>query len=233
MNNKKIITSIIIKSIAIISSVYGIIRTYFSPLTFTYFTTLSNIFVSSILLVFLIREIYFLKTKKKLDYKNYLYITKFIATISITLTFFVFLTLLAPTWSNGFIDAYLYNGAGSLCVHFITPILSIIDFILFDDDYKSNKKHAIYGIIPPLSYVLFIVILGQFGVRWFNGMYAPYNFLNYGSPTGWFGFDLSLLGWETLGIGVFYSVFLLSLLFVLVGRIFIFIRNKVSTKKID
>lgn len=232
MNMNKVILRSCIRLIAIISSIYGIIKTY-GPLHFTYFTTLSNIIMSLVLFIFLMNDIRTLINKKEYEIANVLYIIKFLATVSITLTFFVFLTILAPTSGGGFLNAYLHNGAGSLCVHFITPILSIIDFILFDDDYKSNKKHAIYGIIPPLSYVLFIVILGQFGVRWFNGMSAPYNFLNYGSPTGWFGFDLSLLGWETLGIGVFYSVFLLSLLFVLVGRIFIFIRNKVSTKKID
>ena len=37
-------------------------------------------------------------------------------------------------------------------------------------------------------------------------MLAPYNFLNYGAPTGWFGFDLSLLGSKTLGIGTFYMI---------------------------
>ena len=227
MNNKKIITSIIIKSIAIISSVYGIIRTYFSPLTFTYFTTLSNIFVSSILLVFLIREIYFLKTKKKLDYKNYLYITKFIATISITLTFFVYLTLLGPTIEGGLINSYLNNGAGGLCVHFITPILSVIDFLYFDNDYKSKKSHSIYAIVPPLLYVLFIVIASSLGLRWGN-MAAPYNFLNYKAETGWFGFDLSLFGWETLGIGVFYMLVILSVIFIIIGMIFLWLRDKIN-----
>lgn len=228
----KILTRFCIRFIAILASIYGIIKTY-GPLHFTFFTTLSNIFVSIMLFIFLINDLRSLISIKEYKMSNTLYIVKFLATISITLTFFVFLTLLAPTWSNGFIDAYLYNGAGSLCVHFITPILSIIDFLLFDEGYKSNKKHAIYGIIPPLSYVLFIVILGQFGVRWFNVMYAPYNFLNYGAPTGWFGFDLSYVGWQSIGIGVFYNIVILSLIFILIGRIFIFIRNKISSKKVD
>lgn len=57
MNNKKITKSIVIKLIAIISSIYGIVRTYTSPLTFSYFTTLSNIFITIMLLVFLIKDI--------------------------------------------------------------------------------------------------------------------------------------------------------------------------------
>lgn len=227
MNNKKIIVSIIIKMIAIASSIYGIIRTYFSPLSFTYFTTLSNIFISIMLLIFLIKDIYFLITNKPVVIKNYLYIVKFLATISITLTFFVYLIILAPTIEGGIINSYLNNGAGSLCVHFITPILAIIDFLFFNSEYKSKKSHAIYAIIPPLLYVLFVVVLSLFGLRW-GTMYAPYNFLNYGAATGWFGFDLSILGWETLGIGVFYMIIMLSVLFILIGRLFLWLKDKIN-----
>ena len=156
-----------------------------------------------------------------------MYIAKFLATISITLTFVVFLTLLAPTIEGGIIYSYLMNRAGSLCLHFITPILAIIDFLIFDSEYKSRKSHAFFATIPPLMYVLFIVIASSLGLRW-GTMYAPYNFLNFGAKTGWFGFDLSLLGWETLGIGVFYMVVVLSILFIIIGRLFLWLRDKIS-----
>lgn len=220
--------SIIIKLIAIISSIYGIIKTYIGPLTFTYFTTLSNIFISIILLIFLIKDIYSLKENKEVKLKNYLYIVKFLATISITLTFFVYLTILAPAFEGGILNAYLYNGAGSLCVHFITPILAIIDFLVFDGEYKFEKRYSIYAIIPPLLYVLFVVIASNLGFRW-GTMAAPYNFLNFQAETGWFGFNPSLFGWETMGIGVFYMILLLSALFIAIGRLFLFIKDKVNS----
>ena len=221
---KKIIISLIIKLIAIISAIYGIIKTYFSPLSFTYFTTLSNVFVSIILFIFVIKDLIYLVKKKSISYPNGLYITKFMATISITLTFFVYLTILAPTFKGGIINSYISNGAGSLCVHFITPILSIIDFVFFTPGYKSKKSHAIYATIPPLIYVLFVVIASSLGMRWY-GMYAPYNFLNYHAKTGWFGFDLNLYSWETLGIGVFYMIFILLIIFIIIGKIFLLIRR--------
>ena len=65
------------------------------------------------------------------------------------------------------------------------------------------------------------------GVRWGN-MLAPYNFLNYGAKTGWFGFDLSIIGWESLGIGVIYMIIFLTLLFILLGRLFLFIQNNLK-----
>lgn len=222
----KKILSILIKVIAIISSLYGIIRSYSGLMSFTYFTILSNIFVTIILFIFLIKDILNI-SGRNIKYNNYLYITKFLATISITLTFLVFLTILAPTLESGIIHAYIDNGAGSLCVHFITPVLAIIDFLLFDSEYKSTLSHSIYAIIPPLVYVLFIVILSSLGLRW-GPMYAPYNFLNYGAPTGWFGFDLSLLGWETLGIGVFYMIVLLSIIFIFIGILFLKTKDKLK-----
>ena len=227
MNNKKLLYGIIIKSIAIISSIYGIIKTSYSLFTFTYFTTLSNIFMSIMLLVVLIKDLYSIIKRKDIKLSNIIYTTKFLATISITLTFFVFLTILAPTINGGILYAYLSNGAGSLCVHFITPSLSIIDFLYFDDDYKSKNVHVLYSTIPPLIYVLFVVIASSLGLRW-GVMYAPYNFLNYGAKTGWFGFDLSILGWESLGIGVFYMIVLLLLIFILIAKLFLYLRNKIN-----
>lgn len=221
-------SSVIIKTLAIISTIYGIIKTYMGPMTFTYFTTLSNIFVGVVLLIFLIKDIYNLKGKKVFKFKNYMYIIKFLATISIALTFFVYLTILAPAFDGGIIYSYLYNGAGSLCVHFITPVLSIIDFLVFDHEYKSKKSHATYAIIPPLCYVMFVIIASSLGLRW-GTMAAPYNFLNYKAETGWFGFNPSLFGWETMGIGVFYMILLLSILFIIIGRLFLFVKNKINS----
>ena len=226
--NKKVF-GIIIKLVALLSSIYGIIRTYFGPLSFSYFTTLSNVFISIMLFIFLVNDICSLVTKKERKLNNTLYIVKFLATISITLTFFVFLTILAPTIDGGIINAYLGNGAGSLFVHFVTPVLAIVDFLFFDSDYESKKSHSLYAIVPPLAYVLFVVCASSLGVRW-GTMAAPYNFLNFKAPTGWFGFDLSLLGWETLGIGVFYMIVVLSLLFIVIGRVFLLIHSKVKGK---
>ena len=91
--------------------------------------------------------------------------------------------------------------------------------------YKAKRVHVVYATIPPLLYVVFVVIASSLGLRW-GTMYAPYNFLNYHAPTGWFGFDLSLMGWETLGIGVFYMIVLLSIIFILIGMLFLWLRKK-------
>ena len=57
---KRVLIGVIVKTIAIVSAIYGIIMTYFSPMSFTYFTTLSNIFVCIMLIIALVKDIYYL-----------------------------------------------------------------------------------------------------------------------------------------------------------------------------
>jgi len=222
--NKELKLSIIIKLIAIISCIYGLINTFYGLISYTYFTTLSNIFILIMLIIFLIRDI---RHKEK---SNMLYLIKFLATISISLTFFVFLFILAPAYSKGFIEAYKLYNWGSLCLHFITPLLSIIDFFIFDYKYKSKKIHSIYATVPPLIYVGFVILLSNLSVRW-HDMKAPYNFLNFGSKVGWFGIDLSEYGETSVGIGVFYMIIILLILFIILGMAFLRIKDKMSMRK--
>ena len=216
--------SVLIKIIALIASIYGMLQSVDGWLFLTFFTNLSNIFIDIMLSIFIIYDL------KKVKYiPQGMYLIKFMATISITLTFFVYMLLLAPTNSHGFIGAYLNNGAGSLCVHFITPILAIIDFLLYSENYIPNEKHVYYSVVPPLVYVGFIVILGQvFHIRWYGDMLAPYNFLNYGASTGWFGFNLSLLNSKTLGIGTFYMIIVLLIIFIGLGTLFLKLKRTKS-----
>lgn len=217
---------VVIKLIAIIASIYGMCRSCQNLMAFTYFTNLSNIFMDMVLFGFMVRGIRKIRHGgKAAPVSNGWYVIKFMATISITLTFFVYLTILAPTNPNGFVGAYLINGGGSLCVHVINPLLSILDFILFDYHYESGKHHVFYALVPPLVYLLSIVLLASQGMRWGDNMYAPYNFINFGAPTGWFGFDLSLMGNTTLGIGVAYMIALLLIIFAFIGTIFLAIKN--------
>ncbi len=223
---RDVIISIILKVIAILSSVYGLFLTLNSWKIITYFTTLSNIAIDLILCVFLILDIQLLVSDGKVNRKsNLLYIIKFLMTLSITITFLVFMFILAPTMPGGIWIAYFDYYGYSFCLHFLTPLLAIIDFILYDYGYVSDFKHALYATIPPLLYVVFVAIAGYSGMRWGNNMSAPYNFLNFGAPTGWFGFDLSLLGPDTLGIGVAYMVVVLVLFFIALGSLFLFMKD--------
>lgn len=228
---KDIQISLWIKLIAVMSSVYGLVLTVRSLKTFSYFTTLSNVAIDLILLFFITADIQLLKSDGKKQMKtNFWYIVKFLLTVSITITFLVFMFILAPTMTGGIWAAYFDYYGYSFCLHFLTPFLAIVDFLFYDYDYVSTAKHVFYATIPALCYVLFVTIAGYSGVRWGN-MYAPYNFLNFGAATGWFGFDLSLLGPESLGIGVAYMIVVLVIFFLILGQIFLKIKDGRRKKK--
>lgn len=163
---------------------------------------------------------------------NAWYIFKFMMTISIAVTFTLYLCFLAPTNKLGFIGAYMSNGASSLCVHFITPLLAILDFVLFDYLFRSKRSHVLFSTIPPLAYVAFSVFLGKVvGVRWGeHAMIAPYNFLNYGAKAGWFGFAPDTFNSTTLGIGVAYLLIIFTLIFICLGFVFLAIKNARARK---
>lgn len=156
------------------------------------------------------------------------YVFKFMMTISITVTFSLYLTLLAPFESVGFVNAYMRNGASSLCVHAIAPLLAIVDFLLFDYQFHSTPAHLYCSTIPPLAYVAGIVALHYAtGMTWGkHHMVAPYSFLNFGAPAGWFGFAPNTMNVTTLGVGIVYLLIIFSLIFVGIGAIFLALKNR-------
>lgn len=64
-------------------------------------------------------------------------------TLSITLTFLVYMLILGPTSEDGLIGAYFRNHAGSFGVHFVGPLFAIADFLLFVKD-SNQKKYTPY-----------------------------------------------------------------------------------------
>lgn len=118
-NKKSIILSIALKFISLFASIYGLIFTIDNIMSFTFFTTLSNVALDIILVIFIVLDIILLKTGR--DYKNNkLYILKFLMTLSITLTFLVYMLILGPTSKDG------------LSVHIYIIMLEASVFILQD-----------------------------------------------------------------------------------------------------
>ncbi len=231
------IAGFFIKAAAVMASLYGMIKMYDGWMFFTYFTNISNILIDIILVLFLVLDVkMFLNQEVKRQVRNQkLYIIKYLFTISITLTFLVYLCILAPTSEGGFFHAYFKNGAASFCVHFITPVLAILDFFLFDHEYQSTTRHVVYATFVPLCYVAAVLILANvFHVRWDEGMMAPYNFINYGAEAGWFGLELGTVNSQTVGVGAAYMILILLFIFIVLGELYLLgknVRHKSINKK--
>ena len=115
---------------------------------FKFFTVDSNLFMGLVALLFTIKQI-----KKQSITKN-MYILKLASTTSVTLTLLVVLAYLAPI-SQGGLRSMLQNS--NLFFHLLIPLLSIINFTIFEKTDKIKTKDTLYGLIPTIIYAIFYV----------------------------------------------------------------------------
>ena len=229
--NKKLIGSIALKGLAVALILFGmIVKEGNLFLEMTYFTYLSNFFVMLMLALFLVFDIRELCGLERIR-TRFLYLLKFTATVGIALTFFVFISIIAPFMQQGFVAAYIDRMAGSLFRHFVGPILAIADFFLFDYEYRPRKHDALLSAIFPALYALFVIILGYAGVTWEASegvmISAPYPFLNFRSSCGWFGFNFKdPVSPENSLFGTFYIIIILYAFFLSFSQLFLWLLEK-------
>lgn len=191
------------KLLLLASTAYAVGMLLHWPIGFTFFTQLSNLLMAAAVLLQLLAP-----------KGRFLPALKFCALVSVFVTFLVFLTVLGPRMPGGLAAAYAQDHGASFCLHLLSPFLALLDFFLNDARYPYRRRHALLALLPPFLYFLFILVLGRLGLRWGPGrMMAPYPFLDYGSPAGWFGFPPAASERGFFGIGVIYALTALFVLF--------------------
>lgn len=163
------ITIFVIGLISIIAT-SGILDNNFNPNTFTMFTTITN---SLCTIYFIIEAIYQIKNKTN---KNISRILKNTLTMSITLTLLVAHFILKMGFS---FDSFV--NLSFLGVHYIIPLLVILDWLLFDEKGKIGKfEPFIYLIMPTLYFIVAIIAakLGN-GLGFTENSKYPYTFLDF------------------------------------------------------
>lgn len=121
---------------------------------FRFFTVDSNIFMGIVALIFAIKEIKFLKGKID-EISTRTYSLKLMATVSVGLTFFTVFGYLGPIAEGG-IFSLLKNS--NLFLHLIIPVLSMVNFSLFEKTNKLKFKYSFLGVIPTMVYSIFYLI---------------------------------------------------------------------------
>ena len=148
-----------------------------------YFTGLSNLWLSLTLIVLLL--LFPFGRRADTVWGKRAYLLKYIFTVSITVTGFVYCAFLAP-----FADKSYHSWSfPNLLTHVFTPILGIADFFVDDTPIPLKKRHILYSTIPPLGYFVFASTLHLWNVDFGRGDTFPYFFLNLRSPAGVFGFS--------------------------------------------
>lgn len=151
-----------------------------------YFTAQSNLWLG-VLYVFL-AVFSCSKRKSKGAGMQRLYLLRFIAIVSISMTCLVFCALLAP-FSND--ASYRPWAIPNVWTHVVTPMLALVDF--FTDRQPIVHKRILWlCMVPFLVYFAAVSMLGIWQVDFGRGQPFPYFFVNYFSPVGLFGFSNTL-----------------------------------------
>jgi hypothetical protein len=96
--------------------------------------------------------------------------------IAITVTLLVYQLLLASTPFS--MDGGGVGGVGGLMVHLYTPLLVILDWVLFDEKGRFNVYDPPRWAVIPLCYVVFAMIAAPLGLTYIQGSRYPYFFLD-------------------------------------------------------
>ena len=148
-----------------------------------YFTSESNIWIALSCLSILLLPC-FKSISDNTRVKDILYVLKYVFTVSITVTGFIFCAVLAPGAENGNYNAWTF---ANVITHVLVPVLSIVDFFVDEYRIKLNRRHILYTAVPPFLYLIFASVLGFLQVDFGRGDAFPYFFMNYNSPAGFFG----------------------------------------------
>ena len=207
------ITSLILKSIVIVAAIVGVVmQVVEAQAAMLYFTIQSNIWIATACLVGFV----LILLKKQI--RGWMYSTKLIFTVSITLTGVVYCSMLAP-----FLGAMAYSLSNTL-LHVIVPVASVADFLVYDC-VQYKKWECVTVTIPPFYYLAFAGIGYALNWEFLDGYNYPYFFLDWGSPAGAFGFSS-----ESPYMGVFYYILILLAFVIGVGALYIFLARLIHRR---
>ena len=118
---------------------------------FKFFTVDSNLLMAIIAFIFVIFEIHILCGKSK-DIPRNMYLVKLMGTASVSLTFLVVFLYLSWIVQGG-VHTMIMNS--NLFLHLITPVLSIITFVCFENTSKLKFSDTFLGLVPMALYGIF------------------------------------------------------------------------------
>lgn len=206
MNNKKIL---VFRTLLLFLIIIGIIMNFIAKdyninMLLSYYTIQSNIIVAIIVSLEIINE------SKKISFfanEETLQNIKGATTIIIFITGLIFTVLLTP-YVKDWKGLRLYS---SYILHYLSPIMCIIDYLFFD---KLNKKQNFKKIILWFIYPTIYYILGIIRIIYIDG-FIPYPFMNI----------------EKLGIGKsILTFFILLIIFYCFAIILCTLKNKINKK---
>ena len=221
MKERKV--SIIFKLLVVISLLAGIllnmVHTTSISAILSYYTLQSNI----VCLIMFLGIMIAIMSKNNYRTNSIYYLLKGGTIMAILITGITYQIALAP--NNFYMDiSYTMRTErywANLLVHVISPILVLLDYVLFDEKGNFKYYYPIIWLFLPLSYVIYVYsysarggsFYGIGGSREFAYIFLDYNKIGYS--------------------GVFKSIIIIAILILLVSYLFVFLDRKLKRKWFD
>ena len=162
------------------------------------FTGLSNVFIGVVCLLCALYRI----IKKERVLSKALFVLKIIALADITITFIITATYLSFSLGNEWWRLYINN---NIFNHLLTPLLSIVTFIIFEQYVEINWKLCFLCFIP----------LSLYGFVYLDNVYTHL------TPDGKTSLDYDIYGFCRFGVGIL-ILFLIGFLATSFGLTFLY-----------
>ena len=120
---------------------------------FQFFTVDSNLLLGFVIIIFVIYEILLLSSKIN-EIPKWVYIIKHVGTVGVTLTMLVTVFFLGFIASSGYFS--LFTNA-NLFYHLLSPLLSLVCFILLENTNKIKFNDCLFGMLPLILYSCYYI----------------------------------------------------------------------------
>ena len=159
--------SIVYKFLTILSIIVGVginlIKTTSIISMISYYTIQSNI-------ICLISFIYFvyLEIRNKTKNDRY-YLIKGAITVAILITGIIYRFALIPNnFQMDVSNAVTSKNISNIFVHTVSPVMILLDYILFDEKGHLKISYSLYWLLIPINYVIYVYIYGSLGGKFYN-----------------------------------------------------------------
>ncbi|EPR11934.1 hypothetical protein L323_09710 [Ruminiclostridium papyrosolvens C7] len=190
----------------------GIPSGKFAPYMLIFYTIQSNALCFVFFSILAVKNVIDIKTKGIKGSTSVFPHLKGAVTMTISMTFIIYHFVLIPLYTSHDANYRILNWQNIL-VHYFVPIMTVLDWLLFDKKQNFRWFDPMLWISVPISYFIFLIIRARIG-----GMIAivqskyPYYFV-----------DVDILGW--INVFKYAGVFILG--FLILGYV-IYLVDKIS-----
>lgn len=169
-NKQKLKIAIIFNLIIVIFEIVGVVLSVkrHGAKVFLFYTENSNYFAGLVSFIFCATGIVSLKKNKRID--DWVCVLRFVSTVCLLVTLVVVSCVFIPMFPKTAEGMLLKNS--NLYEHFLCPVLSLLSFLFFENNFKLSKKYFWWALFPTVIYGVLIVLFNVLKI-----VKGPYPFL--------------------------------------------------------